>query len=202
MIEFLNTVDRNLFLILNGLNSPFWDQIMWWISGRLSWIPLYLIIIAWLIYKFRWKAVVIIILAALLITMSDQGSVRLLKELVQRPRPCHDPEISQVVHLVKGHCGGEYGFVSAHAANTFALAAFTLMLIRKWYYTVFMILWASLVSYSRIYLGVHYPGDVIGGAVFGLLLGFLIYWIFLLVEKRTSGYFKKINSAGSTGRKD
>jgi len=191
MIEFLDNVDRNLFLVLNGLNSPFWDQVMWIISGRLTWLPLYLAIVAWLIYKFRWKAVIIIIMAALLIIMSDQGSVRLLKELVHRPRPCHDPEISQLVHLVKGHCGGEYGFVSAHAANTFALAALTLMLVRKWYYTVFIIFWAALVSYSRIYLGVHYPGDVIGGAVFGLLLGFLVYEVFLLIDKKTSGYFNK-----------
>jgi undecaprenyl-diphosphatase len=199
MFESLDNIDRNLFLILNGFNSPFWDQVMWWVSGRLSWIPLYVLITAWLIYKFRWKAVIIILLAAILITMSDQGSVHLFKEIIQRPRPCHDPEISGVVHLVKGHCGGQYGFVSSHAANTFALAAYTLMLIRKWYFTVFIILWAALVSYSRIYLGVHYPGDVIGGVLLGLLLGFLIYGLYQFIEKKTSGYFKKNDSTGSTG---
>lgn len=184
MLEFLDHIDRNLFLFLNGLNSPFWDQVMWLISGRLIWLPLYLLIIGWLVYRFKWKVIIILVMVALLIILSDQGSVYLFKEVFKRLRPCHEPEISGLVHLVKNHCGGEYGFISSHAANTFAMATFTLLIIRSRFYSVFIIFWATLVSYSRIYLGVHYPGDVLAGALYGFLLGVLIYRLFLFAEKK------------------
>lgn len=184
LLEFLDHIDHSLFLFFNGLNSPFWDKIMWWISGNLSWLPLYLIIIGYLIYRFKWRSIVILLLTALLITLSDQSSVHLFKEIFKRPRPCHDPEISGMIHLVNNHCGGDWGFVSSHAANSFAMATYTLLIIRKRFYTIFILLWAILVSYSRIYLGVHYPGDVLGGAVLGLILGFLMYRLYLLVDKK------------------
>jgi len=183
MLDFLDHIDRALFLFLNGLHSPFWDQVMWWVSGRLSWLPLYLLITGYLIYRYKWKVIVILVLVTLLITMSDQGSVHLFKFLYKRLRPCHNPEISHLVHMVRNHCGGMYGFVSSHAANSFALASFTILIIRNKYYSVFIILWASLVSYSRIYLGVHYPGDIIGGAMLGIVLGYIVYRLFVLIDR-------------------
>jgi len=125
-----------------------------------------------------------LLLVVLLITISDWSSVHLFKNVFQRLRPCHDPDISHLVHLVNNHCGGKYGFVSSHAANAFAVVGYTVMIIRNRYYTIGIITWATLVSYSRIYLGVHYPGDVLGGAVLGLGVGFLVYWIFRVSEKR------------------
>ena len=178
MIEFLDHIDRHLFLLLNGLHSPFWDKVMWFASGKVQWLPLYLILAGWLIYRFRWRAVLVFIFTALLITASDQVSVKLFKEVFQRLRPCRDEEIMKVVHLVRGYCGGMYGFVSNHAANTFALASFTALLFRRRAYTVFIYAWALFVSYSRIYMGVHYPGDVIAGAVLGDMLGLMVFWLY------------------------
>ena len=183
MLEALQSIDTDLFLFLNGLHSPFWDQVMWWISEKVNWIPLYVLIVGYLVYRFRWKAVVILILTALLITLSDQLSVHLFKDVFRRLRPSHNEEISHLVHLVNNYRGGKYGFVSSHAANTFAIAMYTLLIIRHRYYTIFILTWACLVSYSRIYLGVHYPGDVLGGALLGILDGIFIFWIYTKIQK-------------------
>lgn len=175
--------DQTLFLFLNGLHSSFWDQVMYRVSGDYTWLPLYLLIIGYLIYRFRWKSIVIMLLAVLLITLSDQSSVHLFKEVFRRLRPCHNPEIAHLVHLVNNHCGGQYGFVSSHAANAFAVAGYSVWIIRNRYYTAGIIFWAALVSYSRIYLGVHYPGDVLGGALLGLFAGFIVFRIYLILAK-------------------
>lgn len=184
MLETLNTWDTNLFLFLNGLHSPFWDRVMWVITGKLTWLPLYLFMLGWLIRNFRWKVLVLILFVTALITLSDQSSVHLFKEVFQRLRPCHNPQISNLVHIVNGKCGGQYGFVSSHAANTFAIALFSLLLLKNRYYTIFIIFWASLVSYSRVYLGVHYPGDILGGALVGSILGILVHWSYKILEIR------------------
>ena len=191
MLEKLDLLDRALFLFFNGLHSPVWDQIMYWVSGKYSWLPLYILIAGYLVYRFRWKSIIIILLVVVLITMSDWTSVHLFKNVFQRPRPCHNPDISHLVHLVNNHCGGKYGFVSSHAANVFAVVGYTVPIIRNRYYTIGIILWAILVSYSRIYLGVHYPGDVLGGAVLGVLVGFFVYWIYLLLVKYVYDKLKK-----------
>jgi undecaprenyl-diphosphatase len=179
MIEALNHIDQRLLLWLNGQHSAFFDQLMFLISGKAEWIPLYLLLLLFIIKKYRWNSLWIILSLIILITLSDQ-LCNLLKSGVKRPRPCKDPEIGHMVHRVRDYCSGAYSFVSAHAANTFALATLVSRLFRNRWATLGLFLWASVVSYSRIYLGVHYPGDVICGAALGMLLAMGVYEVLKL----------------------
>lgn len=181
MIEFLSNIDSKLFLILNGINSPFWDTIMWHVSGKLTWVPVYLLIVYFIARRYRWKTIWILIAIALVVTLADQISVHFFKNVFERLRPCHNPEIKDIVHLVKGKCGGKFGFVSSHAANTFGVATFLLMLFRSRWFSLAILLWAAVVSYSRIYLGVHYPGDVLVGSLLGVVIGWGIWKLFVLI---------------------
>ncbi len=179
MINSLNHIDQQLFLKLNGEVSPFIDQLMYLISDKYVWVPFYLLLVVLIVRKYRWNSVWFILGAIIMITLTDQIS-NVLKDGVKRFRPCKDPEIGHLVHIVNNYCRSSYGFVSAHAANSFALAVFISLIFR--YRSVFagMVVWAAIVSYSRIYLGVHYPGDVICGG----LIGALIAWIVCLLANR------------------
>lgn len=165
--------DIDLFLFLNHLQLDWLNPIMLAISGKLTWIPLYGLLL-WLLYKKQVpkELIITLIFVVLLIVMSDQSSVHLFKNTFQRLRPCHNPDIRDQVSLLKG-CGGQFGFVSSHATNTFSLAVFIgILLSRQW--LIFLLLWAALVSYSRVYIGVHYPLDILGGAVLGTVIALVL----------------------------
>jgi undecaprenyl-diphosphatase len=178
----IGEIDRNLFLFLNGMNSPFWDEVMWIISAKATWIPLYLFILWLFIRNHGRKTVVIILFVAAAITLSDQLSVHAFKDVFQRLRPCHEPDLEALVHIVRGKCGGKYGFVSSHAANSFSIALFALLLLKRRWLSILLVSWALVVSYSRIYLGVHYPGDILGGAMLGSLTGWLLWYAYCYTE--------------------
>jgi undecaprenyl-diphosphatase len=184
MLEKLNAIDTKLFLWLNSHHSPFWDQIMWHISGKVEWVPFYLILVGYIIYRYRLNSIYIILALALAVTLADQLAVKAFKEVFERLRPSNNPGIKDLVHIVNNYRGGSYGFVSNHAANTFALATFLVFLFKNRIFSVTIIFWACIVSYSRVYLGVHYPGDVMCGAILGILCSWLVYSLYSANIKR------------------
>ncbi|MFH0866512.1 MAG: phosphatase PAP2 family protein [Bacteroidota bacterium] len=176
MIETLIGWDKELLLFLNGMHNDFLDFIMFWISEKFIWIPFYLFLFYLVIKNYKLRTIDVLVVVAVLITASDMISVHGFKEVFHRLRPCQDPSMKQLVHIVYNECGGLYSFVSSHATNTFALCFFMICILGKkikWI-TPVMIIWASVVSYTRIYLGVHYPFDVLCGAILGILTGLLI----------------------------
>ena len=184
MLDKLIQFDTNLFLFLNGIHSETWDKIMWFVSGKLSWAPMYAVIIFFIIKNYKWQSVTLILLIVVSITLADQISVKAFKFVFERLRPCHNPNISHLVHIVNNKCGGQFGFVSSHASNSFVVAMFLHLLFKKKWFSWFIFVWAALVSYSRVYLGVHFPADITGGAILGMVIGYGVYQLFPIIRGR------------------
>lgn len=189
MFDSLIQIDKNFFLLLNGFHSETSDFLWWWISSKWLWIPLYAIILFFIIKQFRLKSISIILFIILGIVISDQVSSAIIKEMVHRLRPSHNPEFAQLVHIVNDYRGGMFGFVSSHAANTFMFATFTSVLFKNRTYSVIIFVWAIIVSYSRIALGVHYPADIIGGVLVGISVSLILYWIYKILKFKAQNKF-------------
>ncbi len=190
-MDYLIHIDQQWLLAINGWHSEWADILMWYISKSTTWLPLYALLVGLIVYRFgilspslcregrRGSSLlrVLIILAgfAVAVGVSDFVSSGIIKPWVCRLRPTHEPELAGLIHLVNGYTGGLYGFVSSHAANTMACALLFALLYRNKYATVGLMLWVALNCYSRMYLGVHYPADIIGGLAIGALMATLTY---------------------------
>lgn len=185
MNEFFQSLletDQNIFLYLNGLYTTFGDYFMSSFSGKIIWVPMYASILYVLLKNVSWKiALCCVVAIALTITFADQMCATFIRPAVARLRPCSpDNPISELVHLVNGKRSGSFSFPSCHAANSFGLAFIVMYLFRNRWLTAFMMTWAVINSYSRIYLGVHYPGDLLAGGIVGACGATLLY---LLLRK-------------------
>lgn len=197
MLEQLLHIDTEVLLAINGWHTPWADTLMWIISAKTTWIPLYLLLIGLLVWRYRHPAptpikwlqkvpacVVMIVAIGLAVGVADFIASGILKELVARPRPTRVPELEGVLHLVNGYRSGRYGFVSSHAANTMAVALLFSLIWRNKIATVGLMLWVAANCYSRMYLGVHYPLDIIGGLLVGTIVAVvahvLLRWVKVL----------------------
>ena len=184
MMEWTLPYERSLFFALNGGLPSFLDKFMWIVTGKLPWVFLLSIYLILLFYKKNWKdALLLILFIAITITLCDQITSGFLKPLVARFRPTHHPDFATNVIVSHGYRGGRYGFASSHAANFFGFAVFTSLFLKKRLYTVSMLCCALLVSYTRIYLGVHFPTDVLAGAIIGILSAYFAWFFYTRAKK-------------------
>jgi undecaprenyl-diphosphatase len=179
MIEQLKALDTSIFIFLNGQHCNLLDTIMWLASSKFFWIPLYIWFL-WLLFTENKKRFWMVLIAIILMIVISDQTCNYFKNSVMRLRPSNDPAIKHLVHIVKGYTGGDFGFYSAHASNSFAVAIFMMSLVRsrRKLLTSICLPFAILVSYSRIYLGVHYPGDVLTGAIAGSLIALGISFLY------------------------
>ena len=196
MIEYLNDIDSSMLLTVNGLNDAFQDALWWMVTAKWSSLLLLLVLVWVLLRQNRRHAILLLVMLALAILLADQVASGVIKQLVERLRPTHDPSLGDLVHVVNGYRGGMYGFVSSHAANSFAASTLLALVIRRRAVALGLVGWALLQCYSRVYLGVHYPGDILGGILVGVAVGWLVWRLMRWVERRwrlPSGHYTRFD---------
>lgn len=172
-------IDKKLFLFLNGLHNGYWDCFFQIFTSTITWMPLY-IAIAWVFFKNqRIQGIVSIFFLAIVVLICDQLASSVCKPVFERLRPSHDEIMQYMVHLLGGRRGGSFGFISSHAANTFGIFTFIALTIRNKWLSVTLFVWALINCYSRIYVGLHYPLDLIAGALVGCFVGIIMYQVYL-----------------------
>lgn len=176
--------DRDLLLFFNGFHSSWADPVMLSLTRTEVWIPLYAFFIYLIFRNYGKKGWIVLLGVVVTIVLADQITSSIMKPFFQRLRPSHEPGLEGVIHLVNGYRGGTYGFASSHAANTFGIATFLFLLFRSRYRWITLVfIWAALMTYTRLYLGVHYPGDILAGGLVGMGSGFLGFRVLRLFPK-------------------
>lgn len=186
MIDWIEKIDQELLLFINGMHNPYLDEIMWAISGKLIWFPLYLLLFILVFKKTPLKqSIWFVFFGFAAVGLADFTATFIFKEGIARYRPSHHLVLGDLLHFYEikpgeYYKGGIHGFVSGHATNSFAIAVMFILRLRKHfkYITILLLAWAIIVSYSRMYLGVHYPTDIIGGAILGSTISFVMYWFY------------------------
>lgn len=185
LLKWIVQTDDRILLFINGMHTPYFDTFMQCYSGKWIWIPMYLSIYFVVLRNFHWKTMLLCMIGlGLTITFADQVGATLIRPLVERLRPSNlDNPISGFVHIVDGYRGGRFGFPSCHAANTFGLSFFIHYFFRRSWLSLFLFSWAVLTCYSRMYLGVHYLGDLLVGTFIGWIGAWLMYRLFLYLSR-------------------
>jgi undecaprenyl-diphosphatase len=188
MIEKLMEWDRELLLYLNGFHADWLDPAMLWMTETLFWLPLYIFLLYLIFKTYKKDGWIVLLGIAITIFLTDRITSGFMKPYFHRLRPSQEPTLVGLVHLVKQYKGGLYGFASSHAANTLGTAMYFFLVFRKQMkWIVWLFPWAVVMTYTRIYLGVHYPGDILVGGIVGLLSG----WIAYLIQKKISAWNEK-----------
>lgn len=184
MLDYLIDIDTDALLAVNGLHNTFQDAFWWMVSAKWSSLLIVLALFWVLMHQNRRHALLVLAMLALSVLVADQVSSGLIKHLVERLRPTHDPSLGSMVHIVNDYRGGKFGFVSSHAANFFAVTTLLSLITRRKLVLIPLITWALLQCYSRVYLGVHYPGDIMGGIIVGVLTGWLTWRLMRWIQHR------------------